>query len=162
MDKSDLEIYQNIVVSGENDPTEITLSSNNTTLNNYLQVCQICGVVLKLDNNINNISDNAYRQLSHPYSIKDDIENGLLRNVDADMEISLSALVSDMSNHLGMYSQRRSSNMTVYHKTNLYPILQNDRTTRTILTFHLNSNHLFQIYNVLLQWRHVAFISVQP
>ena len=101
MDKSDLEIYQNIVVTGENDPSEITLSSNNTTLNNYLQVCQICGVLLKIDNNIHNMSDGAYRQLSNPYTIKDDIENGLLRNVDADMEISMSALVNEMSNNLG-------------------------------------------------------------
>lgn len=102
MDKSDLEIYQNIVVAGENDTNEITLSSNNTTLNNFLQVCQICGVVLKIDTNINDISDAAYRQLSTPFSLKDEIEGGLMTNGDPDMEISLSAMVSDMNN-LGKY-----------------------------------------------------------
>ncbi len=98
MDKSDLEIYQNIVVANENDTNEITLSSNNTTLNNFLQICQICGVVLKIDSNINNISDTAYRQLSNPFSLKDDGENGLITNVDPDMEISLSAMITDMNN----------------------------------------------------------------
>ena len=102
MDKSDLEIYQNIVVAGDNDTNEITLSSNNTTLNNFLQVCQICGVVLKIDTNISNISEAACRQLSNPFSSKDE-SSGLPGNVDPDMEISLSAMVSDMENNLGIF-----------------------------------------------------------
>jgi hypothetical protein len=101
MDKSDLEIYQNIVVANDNDTNEITLSSNNTTLNNYLQVCQICGVALKIDANISNMSETAYRQLSNPFFLKDDTESGLMAtNVDPDMEISLSAIVSDHINNL--------------------------------------------------------------
>jgi hypothetical protein len=98
MDKSDLDIYQNIVVTGENDTNDGTLSSNNNSLNNYSQICQICGVVLKIDANIHNISDANYRQLSNPFSLRDDIECAALLggNVDPDMDISLSAMVSEI------------------------------------------------------------------
>ena len=98
MDKSDLDIYQNIVVTGENDTNDGTLSSNNNSLNNYSQICQICGVVLKIDPNIHNISEANYRQLSNPFSLRDDIECATLLggNVDTDMEISLSAMVSEL------------------------------------------------------------------
>lgn len=94
MDKSDIDIYQNIVVTGENDTGDGTLSSNNNSLNTYLQICQICGVVLKIDSNIQNISDTNYRQLTNPF--RDDIEAAILGNVDPDMAISLSAVVSDL------------------------------------------------------------------
>lgn len=96
MDKSDLEIYQNIVVADDNDTSEITLSSNNTTANNFLQICQICGVVLKIDTNIHNISETAYKQLSNPFSLKDELDGALLSNVDNDMDISLSAMVNEL------------------------------------------------------------------
>ena len=98
MDKSDLEIYQNIVVTGENENNDETVSSNNTTLNNYLQVCQICGIVLRIDPSIININEASYRQLSNPFSLRDDTEAALLGNVDPDMEISLSAIVGDLGN----------------------------------------------------------------
>ena len=52
-------------------------------------------MLLKLDANIQQMNENTYRQLSNPFSsgIRDDLDTTISGNIDADMEISLSALV---------------------------------------------------------------------
>jgi beclin 1 len=103
MDKSDLEVYQNIVVTGGNATTTETISSYPYNLAS--KICQICGVVLKIDSNIVNMNDSLYKQLNTPFAgcgsriinsgCTDDIDaTTSSANIDADMEISVSALVN--------------------------------------------------------------------
>lgn len=97
MDKSDLEVYQNIVMTGGN--VLSTESSMNQCL--YSQVCQMCGVILKMDTNLYNMSENQYKQLSQPFLMNRDFEldNTLSTSntkLDSDMEMSLTALVTPM------------------------------------------------------------------
>ena len=95
MDKSDLDIYQNIVLTaGDNDTNDVTLSratSNNQSAGggasggvsggggsvgagmNCLQTCQICGVVLKIDASLVNMNEATYRQLSLPFAYRDEL-----------------------------------------------------------------------------------------
>jgi hypothetical protein len=65
------------------------------------QACQICGVLLKLDANILNMNENTHRQLSNAFSsgllLRDDLDTTISGTIDADMEISLSALVAGTS-----------------------------------------------------------------
>ena len=95
MDKSDLEVYQNIYL------TDTGASSSSTHPNRnhvHSQVCQICGVVLKIDPNIVNMNDSVYRRLGNPFSnFRDgDLVEAVMpissANLDGDMEISISAL----------------------------------------------------------------------
>lgn len=105
MEKSDLDSFQDIIVTSDN-PDSATIaplgSSPRSTL--YKPVtCQICGVLLKLDNNLLHMHDNTYRQLSSALNgggsncrgLLDDLDTTLNANLDAEMEASLSALVSD-------------------------------------------------------------------
>ena len=92
MDKSDLEAYQNIYL------TDTGASSSTTHPNRsqmHSQVCQICGVVLKIDPNIVNMNESVYRRLSNPFSnCRDDLVEAVMpsANLDNDMELSVTAL----------------------------------------------------------------------
>lgn len=102
MDKSDLDTYQNIVVAstGANNADGTAFSTNTTHANasaQSAQVCQVCGVMLRLDPSIHNINEATYRQLSTPFSSRDEIDTTISGNVDADMEISASAFVNALS-----------------------------------------------------------------
>ena len=91
MNKSDFDIYQNIVVTGN---TGVSSSSSNSNQNHFSQVCQICGVVLRLDPNIININESSYKRLSNPFSsARDKIDTIMPTNIDPDMELSMSAIV---------------------------------------------------------------------
>jgi hypothetical protein len=98
MDKSDLDSFQNITVTGTHvnsatiSPVTTQTLNLNTPLNNANnysnqpsqggyqsdsgkqnpnathKTCQICGLLLKLDSNIRDMNENTYRQLSNPFS----------------------------------------------------------------------------------------------
>ena len=89
MEKSDLEIYQNIVVTSEGEANEASGSNQMP----FMPKCQICEVFLKLDQSLKTFNESTLR---HPFSLKDELEPPMLGNVDPDMEISLSAVVSEM------------------------------------------------------------------
>jgi beclin 1 len=112
MDKSDLDIYQNIVVTGDNSTTTETISSYPYNYNLASQICQICGVVLKIDAHILQMQESLYKQLGTPFSsgsnqtglgssMAREIDTGAViatsANLDTDMEISLSAAIIDRS-----------------------------------------------------------------
>ena len=131
MDKSDLEIYHNIFVTGENETIgDGTLSSNNNSLTNS-NICQICGIILKIDSNIQNISEANYRRLSNPFSMRDDIDTALLGNVDADMEISLSAVVSEMGNFERSTTTNCEDDMIDTSAKNFEPIFRKSLAPRS-------------------------------
>ena len=126
MDKSDLEVYQNIYL------TDTGASSSSTHPNRshmHSQVCQICGVVLKIDPNIVNMNESVYRRLSNPFSNgRDDLVEAVMpsllsgANLDGDMEISVSAL--DEMNRLTSVNDAESSSgfsskifAPLYHKS---------------------------------------------
>ena len=73
-----------------------TSSTNPNQYNAPSQVCQICGVVLKIDANILNMNESLYRRLSNPFTSNScrelELEQPLSGNLDPDMEISVSAL----------------------------------------------------------------------
>lgn len=91
MDNSDLDSYQNIVLknSGEKKSRNNPNTSNPTL--NYTQVCQVCGVYLKIDSNILNMNEPTYKQLSNTFNFRDDFETTLSGNLDTDMELSVNA-----------------------------------------------------------------------
>lgn len=97
MDRSDIDIYQSIVVTGINGSKAEGMSSNPGHANMFSQVCQVCGVVLRIDPNIQNISEIGYKQLSNAFSCRDESETVLSGNVDPDMELSLSAIVGALN-----------------------------------------------------------------
>lgn len=99
MERSDIDIYQSIVVTGINGSKTETISSKSRAQSKYAsQVCQVCGTVLRIDPNILNMNDAVYKQLSSPFSCRDELETTLSGNVDPDMELSLSAIVGALNN----------------------------------------------------------------
>ena len=108
MDKSDLEVYQNIYMT---DTTGVA-SFNPNRANSRAQVCQICGVVLKIDTNISNMTESTYRRMSNPFANCRDMDLDmapLSGHLDPDMEISMSAIDSELS--------RLTSEDPLYHKS---------------------------------------------
>jgi hypothetical protein len=127
MDKSEIETFQNIanpnVLNLNTSTTSSTSSVSNPLKNaesdkkrnsfnqqqqqmhpqnivniNQPQICQICGVFLRLDSNILNMNENTNRQLSNQFSRGDDLDTTISGNMlDTDMEISMSALVRNPS-----------------------------------------------------------------
>lgn len=136
MEKSDLDSFQNIIVN----PSE-SKKSGRSSLNNQPSalnptaapststaghtatvqpVCQVCGAYLKIDSNILKLSEPMYRQLSTPFSYREDFETTLCSGtsgtgggvigmsgsggpcLDTDMELSLNAnLVGSSTTHPG-------------------------------------------------------------
>lgn len=144
MDKSDLEVYQNIYVTD----TPGVSSTNSNRGNMHSQVCQICGIVLKIDPNISNMNESVYRRLSNPFSnCRDDLEVPLSGNLDADMEISMSAIdeLGRLTNENGV-DEGFSSKMfgPLYHKS--VSVISNPRSfyfcpTSINITESTTNNH---------------------
>ena len=102
MNKSDLDTYQNIEVStsglSNSDGGTVSSSSNgggpNKNIGSLNQACQICGAALRIDSTIQNVNEATYRQLSTPFSSRDEIDTTISGNVvDADMEMSITAAI---------------------------------------------------------------------
>lgn len=136
MDKSDLDSFQNI----EKKPTRISLANQAPTSplsgsssphqlahQQSQQVCQVCGVNLKIDSNIIQMSDQMYRQLSTPFGYRDDFETTLCSggggvvgapSVDTDMELSLNAnLVGSSTNQGGVSGVTAGEVEPLYRKS---------------------------------------------
>src|SRR4051812_28851145 len=105
MQKSDLDLYQNIVVSDNGaESIDHTVSSRPKTAAvaqlRTPHVCQICQSLLRIDPSITtHLSEATYRQLSSPFASRiDDIEATLVSvasHVDADMKLSLACSDED-------------------------------------------------------------------
>ena len=93
MEKSDLDSFQNIPKSrnsfNNNQQLNIpSISQQQQQVQNQVfyhqqqqqqqhQVCQICGVYLKIDSNILNMSEPTYKQLGMAFNYRDDFETTL-------------------------------------------------------------------------------------
>lgn len=126
MNTSDLESYQNIVVKDLNETTK----KPNTQTNVNTQVCQVCGVLLKIDANIVNMNEHTYRQLSGTYAGKDtykDEFDSTLPLVDADMELSVTAL-NITSNRIEQSSHTNGDEDVVEEEDEVYLSSSNMKT----------------------------------
>lgn len=109
MDRSDLDSFQNITNPNEkksarnsfgtNQQSNANIPSNSSQnqQNNQAyyhqqqqlhqqpqhQVCQICGVFLKIDSNILNMSEPTYKQLAMQFNYRDDFETTLCSGAGA-------------------------------------------------------------------------------
>jgi beclin 1 len=64
----------------------------------YTPACQICGLLIQIDNSIEQINDVQYKQLSYSFATRDETET-LTTTSDIDMEMSISANILNPANH---------------------------------------------------------------
>jgi beclin 1 len=111
MNSSDLDSYQNINLNDVRESGVVGRRAAGSSSSKSTQVCQVCGVLLKIDSNIATMNEATYKQLTRDCCFKDDFENTLSGNlVDADMELSVTALVGALNNTTSRIEQSTNTN----------------------------------------------------